>query len=72
MRNNSTVTEVTNASRAAGRFQLTANAHLSHPNSAAFQRDGQALMEVLTVLGFRPAPPPLPTDDVGSRSRRTG
>jgi len=43
------------AAHAAGRFQLMANLHLDKPSGAAFQRDGQALMDRLWALGFRPA-----------------
>lgn len=46
--------EISEAARAAQRFQLMANLHLSSPSGAAFQRDGQALMERLWTLGFRP------------------
>jgi len=44
------------AARAAGRFQLMANLHLDKPSGAAFQRDGQALIDRLWELGFRPSP----------------
>jgi len=50
-----TARDISEAARAAQRFQLIANFHLSKPNGAAFQRDGQALMERLWAIGFRPA-----------------
>lgn len=55
MRDDATTLEVMAATRAAGRFQLVGNAHLSQPNREAFERDGQALMDALRALGFHGA-----------------
>lgn len=71
MRDDATTRQVSEASRAAGRFQLMANAHLSHPNGAALERDGRALMEALILLGFRPPGELGLSDDAGSRNRHT-
>ena len=42
------------ASRAARRFQLAAQLHLSRSNARALQRDGEALFDLLWRMGFRP------------------
>jgi hypothetical protein len=45
--------QIHDAAMAANRFGETALAHLDHPNAAALQRDGQALMDALKAMGFR-------------------
>lgn len=56
MKGEASVLEVSSASRAAARFQQTANAHLSFPRSGDLKRDGQALFDALRALGFKAGP----------------
>ena len=45
------------AAHAARRFQLMARLHMLRPNARAMERDGQALIDALWRIGYRPQVP---------------
>lgn len=45
---------VASAARAARRFQLMASLHLARPHRRALAREGQAVINLLWQMGFRP------------------